>query len=410
MRKDVTNFWKAWRETCDIRECMNVERLRKLKSQELALDAELIAADARDIMRITNKYLADWISKPRKVEALKGMSAESRDEEVESGSDEEHETSDARNFSKVDNRGHFASEEGESVFSNISESDDDNSHYVSVISSNQKFASGRRVSEFQDYVQLWRSGDLNVPSAFEFIQVDLYNDAQKGEKVGERTYQYGGEIKTEPIYEPMFKGKKLKDYLFEDIGSRNGGISKNLWGYLLKKGMVRCNGREYPSRLIMVADKSFKGSAVEVKGTDNTENQREMAVVPEEIGRNDIDVEEAASELRKILDKRWVNYNTSERVVLWCAFMKYNLSDKFVEKVTNTSGKRLNDVKIRCVGEVFTSLKNGGFDIDTVRRLFYSRGQEVLGEFVGKDKICMEVEKYFCSLKKTEKALSGDLY
>ena len=405
MRKDVTNFWKAWRETCDIRECMNVERLRKLKSQELASDAELIAADARDIMRKTNKYLADWISKPRKVAALKGMSAESRDEEVESGSDEEHETSDARNFSKVDNRGHLASEEGESVFSNISESDDDNSHYVSVISSAQKFASGRRMSEFQDYVQLWRSGDLDVPSAFEFIQVDLYNEAQKGEKVGERTYQYGGEIKTEPIYEPMFKGKKLKDYLFEDIGSRNGGISKNLWGYLLKKEMVRCNGRKYPSRLIMVADKSFKDSAVEVKGTDDTENQREMAVAPEEIGRNDIDVEEAASELRKILDKRWERYNIKERVVLWCAFMKYNLSDKFVEKVTNTSGKRLNDVKIRCVGEVFTSLKNGGFDIDTVRRLFYSRGQEVLGEFVGKDKICMEVDKYFCSLKNEGKSI-----
>jgi hypothetical protein len=144
---------------------------------------------------------------------------------------------------------------------------------------------------------------------------------------------------------------------------------------------------------------------VELKGTDDTENQRGQAVVIEEIGRNDIDVEEAASELRKIFDKRWSNYNSKERVVLWCAFMKYNLSDKFVEKVTNISGKRLNDVKIRCVGEVFTSLKNGGFDIDTVRRLFYSRGQEVLGEFVGKDKICMEVEKYFCSLKKDGKSL-----
>jgi hypothetical protein len=57
-------------------------------------------------------------------------------------------------------------------------------------------------------------------------------------------------------------------------------------------------------------------------------------------------------------------------------------------------------VKIRCVGEVFTFLKNRGFDIDTVRRLFYSRGQVVLGEFARKDNMCVEVEKYFGSFKK----------
>ena len=376
MRKDLTNFWLAWRKTCDVRKCMVADIVRKTcaDSPKLAADADSIAEDAIRVVKKTNKAMAGWISSARKVEALKwasgNVSAETANDadEGEVGSEAEEAENDAGELV------------GNSDFSQAEESDDDAVAKAAVVKEGQKYAKANRVSEFIEYVEPWRRDDLSVVSAFELIQTNLYATAQKGESDADGRG------------EPLMNGKKLKSYLFEDIGGRAGGLSQNLWGYLLKKQMVYVGGRPYPSRLIMLAKESFKNSVVEsiAPGGDSV-----PAVSSVEVENLKIEIDEAADVFRKHLDKSWGRYSVKARVALCCAFMEYNMCDAFVERISGTSGKRLSAVKNRCVGEAFMALKDGGCSVDTVRGLFMGKGQSVLMEYADKDDACCQLVEHF---------------
>lgn len=352
---DITNFWLAWRELCSIRLCMNAElvRTRCKDAPVVAENAEEVVNQARAVIETTNSYFAGMISSPRNVKPLKKFAdkmAAERPQPLEGpGIESLHAVGDA-------------------------------------------IKRGKLVSEYMDLVAGWNQHDEMTTNAFELVEIDLYREAAEKMEVNG----------SDGNAEPMLNGKKLKDYLFEDIGCRPGGLCQNLWGYLLKEEMIIVNGRKYPSRLRMVANASFRNPVEEKPRDSNDDEVPGEPVDPSSLEPDtEILVREAGDEFKTYLLDRWAtDFDVADRVVLCCAFFEYVLSDPFVESLVPIAKSALSVRKNRRVAEVFSLLKGKGFEFDTVRILFCGHGQQILKTIAvvdanTRDDACVKLVQYF---------------
>lgn len=398
---DITNFWLAWRELCSIRLCMNAElvRIKCEGDPVVAEDSEVVAKQARDVVETTNRYFASMIRSPRNVKALKRFSDKMADAQAQTldgiseddGHDEDISSSGSSEYLPTMDNGSPIS----SIGLRLSRAEEDPDEQVpsrteDIRAVGDEKRRGKLVSEYIDLVEGWARHDEMTTSAFELVEIDLYREAAK---------KAGGANGNK---EPMLKGRKLKDYLFEDIGGRPGGLCKNLWGYLLKKGVTVVKGRTYISRLRMVANSSFR-NPVEDKpfdsGGDGTPNEPvdQSSLEPD----RPILVRQAGDTFRTYLIGKWnTDFDVSDRVVLCCAFFEYVLSDPFVKGLVPISGSALNDRKIKRVSEVYKLFKAKEFEIDTVRALFRGEGQQILTDIAISDKrtrdgACVKLVQHF---------------
>lgn len=390
---DITNFWLAWRELCSIRLCMDAKKVRSgCKDPDVSGDAENVASDARAVVETTNKYFAKMIKSPRKVQALKRF-AETQDE-VPPGCNEQGLDDALEERAKVevplpsaqdarsDSGAHFA--DGPNL-GTINENPDNAvpSYAEPIHAAKPTLKRGKMVSEYLDLVSSWYEHDLSAISAFELVEIDLYREAAVK----------SGEAGTAASAEPMLNGKKLKDYLFEDIGGRDGGLCRNLWGYLLKENPSPCG----LSRLRMVANASFRNPLVEAppsRGDGEREAERPdpSSIVADE----SIPVNDAGNAFRKYLSARWTGeFDVTDRIVLCCAFFEYVLSDPFVESLVQIGKSALNSRKTKRVSEVFAHLKDAGCSFDDVRALFCGLGQKILAGFATGDPACKRLIEHF---------------
>ena len=398
---DITNFWLAWRELCSIRLCMYAEKVRNLCKGDptVSENAEVVADQARDVIATTNRYFARMIGSPRDVKPLKRFADKMAvdrtrppDGHLENGDhDEDIPVSVSPEYSQAADKDSPVS----SIGLRLSRAEEDPDEQVpsrteSIHAVGDEKKRGKLISEYIDLVDGWARHDEMTTSAFELVEIDLYREA--AEKAGG----------ADGNKEPMLKGRKLKDYLFEDIGGRPGGLCKNLWGYLLKRGVTVVKGRTYISRLRMVANSSFR-DPVEDKpfdpGGDGTPND---PVDPCSLERDRaILVRQAGDVFRTYLIDKWnTDFDVSDKVVLCCAFFEYVLSDPFVKGLVPISGSALNDRKIKRVSEVYKLLKAKEFEIDTVRALFRGDGQQILTDIAISDKrtrdgACVKLVQHF---------------
>lgn len=398
--EDITNFWLAWRELCSIRLCMDAELVRtKCKDDPIvAENSAVVAKQARGVIETTNKYFAGMIRSPRTVKALKRFADKMADEQTSAldvvsedgapdedlsapGSPEGSQTAD--NGDPISGIGLRLSRAGEDPDEQVS------SRIGSIHAIGDNVRRGKLVSEYIDLVEGWRQHDEMTTSAFELVEIDLYSKAAG--KAGDSFNE-----------EPMLEGKRLKDYLFEDIGGRPGGLCKNLWGYLLKKGVTVVKGQKYLSRLRMVANASFR-NPVEERSLDSDGDETPNDLVDPDSLELDkkILVQQAGDAFREYLLNRWVpDFDMADRVALCCAFFEYVLSDPFVKGLVPISGSALNVRKVKRVSEVFTFLKMKGFEFATVRTLFRGDGQEILKYIALKgketrDDACIKLVRHF---------------
>lgn len=388
--KDKTSFWLAWRETCAIRKCIDPKSLIRncAAVPEVAADPDGVAAIARDVMRTTNRALASLVRVPRSVKSLKGFQGidsdgleapVEADEELASSDDGNDEPARAENVRAINDGGHLRPEGGASPFSGVVECDDDSVARERVHREDGVLPNGQAklVSEYSDYVRGWLTGDLSDVSAFELVEQHLYAKCAKEAKPGE-----------EPA-EPMLDGRKLKDYLFEDIGMRPGGLNKNLWGYLLKKDMVWRKGRCYPSWLRHVAKESFRlpvvslreegGGASDEGGGDGGGGRRPSDVVPQEVGDavKSLHVFLAASSGRS----RWADvWDARDRIAACCLFFHYTLSDPFVLALAKTSKSSLANRQKKVRLELRGWIERSRLDEPTLLALFQGRGPNEVRE------------------------------
>ncbi len=397
---DITNFWLAWRELCSIRLCMNAELVRtKCKDDPVvAKNSEEVAKQARDVVETTNKYFADMIRSPRNVKPLKKFAGKMADGRAQSldglSADGDH----AEGISDPDLPECQQSEDiGGSISSvglRLSRATEDPDEQLPPRTESRHVMGddarrGKLVSEYIDLVEGWRRHDEMTTSAFELVEIDLYQSAEKSE---------------DPVdnEEPMLKGKKLKTYLFEDIGGRPGGLCKNLWGYLLKKDMLVVNGQKYPSRLRMVAIGSFRNPVEDEPFDPDGDGNSNEPVDPDSLESDkEILVRQAGDVFREYLLDRWTTaFDVADKVALCCAFFEYVLSDPFVKDLVPIAKSALSVRKNKRVAEVFTFLKMKGFEFPTVRALFMEDGQRILKDIAisnekTMDDSCVKLVQYF---------------
>jgi len=256
-----------------------------------------------------------------------------------------------------------------------------------VRSPGERLGRGKMVSEYCDLVKAWYNHDEGVTSAFELVEIDLYREAAEKTPESERNASV----------EPKINGKKLKDYLFEDICAATGNISKSLWGYLLKKDWTP-NG---VSRLRMVANASFRNPVEErVPGGKDGKTSREQMSPDTAQGDEAVHVREAVETLRGYWLERWPRtYDVTDKVALCCAFFEFTMSDPFVAGLVPVRMSAFNMRKQKRVGEVFSMLKDRGFDIKTVRMLLRRDAQRVLHEIALAgatcDPTCVQLARHF---------------
>lgn len=398
---DITNFWLAWRELCAIRLCMNAEFVRTRCKDNLAVAerSEEVAQQARDVIETTNRYFAGMIRSPRNVKALKRFADKAAAERPQSlegtWADDDQDEGDFESDS-LESQQPVASDSPIFDFGRrmaLATDDPDEqvpSRIESVRALGDDIKRGKLVSEYRDLVEGWDRHEELTMSAFELVEIDLYREAAEkaGDPDGEK--------------EPMLKGRKLKDYLFEDIGGRPGGLCQNLWGYLLKKDVTVVNGRKYPSRLRMVANGSFRNPVEDKPVSPDGDGNPNESVDPNSLESDkEILVRQAGDMLRAYFLGRWATeFDVADRVALCCAFFEYVLSDPFVESLVPIAKSALSARKNNRVSEVFTFLKVKGFDFDTVRALFRGQGQRILADIAIADKktsdaACVKLVQHF---------------
>lgn len=394
---DITGFWLAWRKTCSIRRCLDQDILNRECRQipEVMADVGKVMKDAHDVIATTNKYFADMIRSPRTVKALKRfarrmgetedeMQAEKRADEIGIPSREDGESR------QDDTRAVYSHFEGAPSLGDVAEPTDDaiNPRQGAYGDVKAHFGRGKMISEYRDLVTAWAHHDEGVTNAFELVEIDLYREA--AEKTPEKARNAAAE--------PMFNGKKLKDYLFEDICAQTGNICKSLWGYLLKKDWTQ-NGI---SRLRMVANASFRNPVEEHRnsGKDGAEATTERPDPNSQTPDDETHLSQAGSALRDYWRKCWDAYDVSDRVALCCAFFEYTMTDPFVVGLVPVKTSAFNMRKQKRVGETFRQLKDRGFAFDDVRELFRrGEGQRLLREIAlsgqTRDPVCETLIRHF---------------
>ena len=250
--------------------------------------------------------------------------------------------------------------------------------------SNKDTKRGKMISEYHDLVYGWDHHDFGVTSAFELVEIDLYREAA----------EQGGTAGSDGLRDAKLNGKKLKDYLFEDIGGRPGGVCKNLWGYLLKESPSPWG----VSRLRMVANKSFRNPVEEGKSRQEDDDRG-----PDELPDPDlkpvepVQVLQAGEVFRDYLVKRWMaEFDVTDRVSICCAFLEYVMSDPFVAGLVPVGMSAFNARKTKRVSEIYSALRDGGYDFDTVRMLFCGDAQEILFDIAVRnqemrDPVCLKL-------------------
>ena len=411
MDKNLTNFWNAWRKTCAIRKCFSKESM-ELHNRQCASPSDRIAEqemagiaeDARWVIEVTNGYFSKMIRTPRNVKALKryaevkasegvNSSGESDDGNQDGAEDPENVvTADPSERLEMDVRRDNTRifKDGPSL-ADTKENEDDAA--VGMIGSfhvaDKDVKRGKMVSEYRDLVCGWDHHDPGVTNAFELVEIDLYREAAEQEGAAG-----AGESRDARLH-----GKKLKDYLFEDIGGRPGGVCQNLWGYLLKENPSPWG----VSRLRMVANKSFRNPVVaEKEKNDDDREAKETLVDPDSVVADEpIQVLQAGEAFRNYLVRKWkTEFDVTDRVAVCCAFLEYVMSDPFVAGLVPVGVSAFNARKTKRVSEIFKFLRDAGFGFDTVRMLLCGHGQEVLFDSVirnegMRDPVCFKLVSKF---------------
>ena len=416
MDKDLTSFWLAWRKTCAIRTCCSEESLSlhnrqcKTASDRIAEpEMKKVSEDAKWVMEVTNGYFAKMIRTPRSVKALKKYAERMAAERAGCpGEPEDGGRSDAEDLEdsvspdpserlemdvRRDDTRHF--KDGPSLADTREDEDDAAIGMRGAFRVADKDTKrGKMISEYRDLVYGWDHHDRGVTSAFELVEMDLYREAA----------EQGGSADSGGPRDAKLNGKKLKDYLFEDIGGRPGGVCKNLWGYLLKENPSPWG----VSRLRMVANQSFRNPVVE-ETPSLMDDGRDRGELPDPDSKpfdEPVQVLQAGGAFRDYLAKRWMaEFDVTDRVSICCAFFEYVMSDPFVAGLVPVGMSAFNARKTKRVSEIYSFLKDAGYDFDTVRTLFCGDAQEKLFDIAvrnqgTRDPVCLKLVMNFESHRK----------
>lgn len=209
---------------------------------------------------------------------------------------------------------------------------------------------GNRLSSFSGEMAAWSLGD-SFGSAFELLESQLYA------KVG--------------IY-----GKKFKDYLFEDIANRPGGMNKNLYGYLQR--ILRTIADESFGEIVHEPMMAEDGTVIEpLHATSGGSASGQPSLPPDE----SMEVDEAIAFFGKYLDENAATWHRDNWIVLFCLLHGLPINGKDVQPLYQHGhsavkyiGDHLREDLLACLRENCSDLAigralNGGMQEKLAERM-----------------------------------------
>lgn len=371
---DLTVFWLAWRETCSIRRCLDGKVLSQMCKDvpEVMDNPSEAIREAKDVLQTTNGYFRYMVGSPRKPTPLGGKKPHDEEENEGSILDETCHIveDDGRHLTAAEND--FNKRLAESLDYMSQEEKDE-----AQVKENEAIphrATGAKQSEYIDLVRSWSCMDYDAKMpvcAFELMESHLYN---KG----------------------TLNGRKFKDYLFEDIATRPGGMCKNLFGYLLKKnssGNVGSVLRTVANASFSdknIIDNSFTGNATPDQLEDHfsrmgrgyvgrgKDNMTARAEDPASIVERTEHLDVVREKFRGYIEPRWMGkYDVSDRVAICAAFFANDIvaSSAFVLELVQIGKSALGEKLHKHIRAI---LEENGFDLKTSRVLMSGPAKEVL--------------------------------
>ena len=378
---DTTEFWLAWRKTCAFRTCLTAESLathnrrceagRDGFSVNERIDPDLfgqIVEQARYVGDMSDKGFARLIRFPRKPTPLKRFqteedpSPEQIDKEIDRQEREAREKTvvletDAGSRRQVDTDRvrKDGSGYGDCDVRDDRADDVPDSVHKTVRPSKPR---GLMVSEYRDYLARWADHDPTVVRAFELTELYLYHHNFEDEQLN--------------VNDP----RKIKDYLFDSLGSRSGGVCPNLWGFLLK---WRAKGRQR-SVLWQAANDSFRNPLDERKDESGEKTDDSLKL-------DDGTDNQALRDLTRFVSDLWhghweADYTDADRIVICMAIFRLAHTDPRVTALSDFSKSSLYNYRRRYFGELFAELKDRGFEIDDISAFLDRQATDLLKDVI----------------------------
>ena len=380
-KMDTTEFWLAWRKTCAFRTCLTTEALtthnrhcaagRGGFSENERIDQNLfgkIVEQARYVGNVSDMAFARLIRFPRKPAPLKRYQKETDlspaqiDREIDRQEREAREKTvvletDAGSRRQVDSD--RARKDGSSYEECIER--DDRADAVPEAAHRTTRPSkprGQMVSEYRDYLARWAEHDPTVVRAFELTEIYLYHHPPEDEHLN--------------VDDP----RKIKDYLFESLGTRPGGVCPNLWGFLLKD---RAKGA-HRSVLWQAANASFRNPLDErkpVPGAKTDESQQT------DDGTDDQVLRDLTQYVSGLWHGHWdADYTVAERIVICMAIFRLAHTDSRVTALVDFGKSSLYNHRRRYFKKLFGDLKAKGFGIGDISAFLDRQALDLLKEVI----------------------------
>ena len=191
---------------------------------------------------------------------------------------------------------------------------------------------GGRRSLYEDEAKGWGNEIGMQGSAFELLESHLYA-------------------------KETINGRKFKDYLFEEIGERPGGMNQNLYGY-------------FQRILVTIAKESFGDLVFEPVVAEDGEPQVPERIVldgktearseiaPEE----NLEIKEVAEFFRGYLDAMTPRWSQDNWIVLFCILNVIKVGSEKVRPLYAKGHDTINRMRDRMRGELITALRENFSD------------------------------------------------
>lgn len=187
-------------------------------------------------------------------------------------------------------------------------------------------AEGKRISLYGDQAANWTNE--NSGSAFELVEGNLY--AKK------------------PV-----NGRSFKSYLFEQIGVRKGGLSKNLYGYI--KSMLLTMGRD-----------SFKGAEVKVDPPTNDEGEEmepdwgsteDRVDVFSRSAELNLEISQVGEFFKEYIDELGEDWDDDYWIVLYTGFNQMPIHNSEVAALCRRKRSALSEIGSKTMNNLLKALR-----------------------------------------------------
>lgn len=210
---------------------------------------------------------------------------------------------------------------------------------------------GKRTSVYDDQAANWK--EANSGSAFELVEGELYESQE-------------------------INGRPFKSYLFEQIGIRKGGLSKNLYGYvkLIIRTMVRDSFKKFEVRVDPQTDDEGKELEPDY---GSTEDRVDVFLRTPELN---LEISQVGEFFKKYIDELGEDWDDDYWIVLYTGLNKMPIYNPEVAALCKRKKSTLSEIVSKTMGNLLKALR-GRFSDRAIGGALDGDMQKILAKKIG---------------------------